>query len=316
MLEIEKPRIEVVETNNDNTYGKFVVEPLERGYGITLGNSLRRILLSSLPGAAVTSVKIEGVLHEFSTVPGVREDVTDIILNLKELCLKMHGTDEEKLLRIEAQGECIVTAADIIGDADVEILNPDLHLATIAEGGSLAMEITVGRGRGYHTAEKNKQGEHIIGVIPIDSAFSPVRRVNFNVENTRVGQITNYDKLTLEVWTNGSIRPDEATSLAAKIMSEHLQLFVGLTEAANDVEIMVEKEEEQKDKILEMSIEELDLSVRSYNCLKRAGINTVEELASRTEEEMMKVRNLGKKSLEEVVGKLDDLGLELRKEDE
>lgn len=316
MLEIEKPRIEVVETNNDNTYGKFVVEPLERGYGITLGNSLRRILLSSLPGAAVTSVKIEGVLHEFSTVPGVREDVTDIILNLKELCLKMHGTDEEKLLRIEAQGECTVTAADIIGDADVEILNPDLHIATIAEGGNLAIEITVGRGRGYHTAEKNKQGEHIIGVIPIDSAFSPVRRVNFNVENTRVGQITNYDKLTLEVWTNGSIRPDEATSLAAKIMSEHLQLFVGLTEAANDVEIMVEKEEEQKDKILEMSIEELDLSVRSYNCLKRAGINTVEELASRTEEEMMKVRNLGKKSLEEVVGKLDDLGLELRKEDE
>lgn len=316
MLEIEKPIIEVVETNDDNTYGKFVVEPLERGYGITLGNSLRRILLSSLPGVAVTSVKIEGVLHEFSTVPGVREDVTDIILNLKELCLKMHGTDEEKTLRIEAQGECTVTAADIICDADVEILNPDLHIATIAEGGSLAMEITVGRGRGYHTAEKNKKGEHVIGVIPVDSAFSPVRRVNFNVENTRVGQITDYDKLTLEVWTNGSIRPDEATSLAAKIMSEHLQLFVGLTEAANEVEIMVEKEEEQKDKILEMSIEELDLSVRSYNCLKRAGINTVEELASRTEEEMMKVRNLGKKSLEEVTSKLAELGLSLRKEDE
>jgi DNA-directed RNA polymerase subunit alpha len=316
MLEIEKPKIEIVGSNNDNTYGKFVLEPLERGYGITLGNSLRRILLSSLPGAAVTSVKIEGVLHEFSTVPGVREDVTDIILNLKNLCLKIHGSDEEKVLRIEAQGECTVTAADIIGDADVEILNPDLHIATVAEGGKLAMEITAFRGRGYNSAEQNKKGEHVIGVIPIDSAFTPVRKVNFNVENTRVGQITNYDKLTLEVWTNGSIRPDEATSLAAKIMSEHLQLFVGLTEAANDVEIMVEKEEEQKDKILEMSIEELDLSVRSYNCLKRAGINSVEELANRTEEEMMKVRNLGKKSLEEVIHKLHDLGLDLRKEDE
>ncbi|MEG6616923.1 DNA-directed RNA polymerase subunit alpha [Peptococcaceae bacterium 1198_IL3148] len=316
MLEIEKPKIEIVDTNDDNTYGKFVLEPLERGYGITLGNSLRRILLSSLPGAAVTAIKIEGVLHEFSTVPGVREDVTDIILNLKNLCLKIHGSEEEKVLRIEAQGECTVTAADIIGDADVEILNPDLHIATIAEGGKLAMEIRVSRGRGYHSAEMNKQGEHIIGVIPIDSAFTPVRKVNFNVENTRVGQITNYDKLTLEVWTNGSIRPDEATSLAAKIMSEHLQLFVGLTEAANDVEIMVEKEEEQKDKILEMSIEELDLSVRSYNCLKRAGINSVEELANRTEEEMMKVRNLGKKSLEEVINKLHDLGLELRKQEE
>ncbi|WP_031517166.1 DNA-directed RNA polymerase subunit alpha [Desulfofalx alkaliphila] len=315
MLEIEKPRIECVEHNEDNTYGKFVVEPLERGYGITLGNSLRRILLSSLPGVAVTSVKIDGVLHEFSTVPGVREDVTDIILNLKMLCLKIHD-EEEKVLRIEAQGEGTVTAADIICDADVEILNPDLHIATLAENARLFMEITVARGRGYSTAEKNKKGDHIIGVIPVDSVYTPVRKVNFNVENTRVGQITDYDKLTLEVWTDGSIRPDEATSLAAKIMSEHLRLFIGLTEATNDVEIMVEKEEEQKDKILEMTVEELDLSVRSYNCLKRAGINTVEELIQRTEEDMMKVRNLGKKSLEEVVNKLAELGLTLRKDDE
>lgn len=315
MLEIEKPKIECVESNEDKYYAKFVVEPLERGYGITLGNSLRRILLSSLPGAAVTSVKIDGVLHEFSTIPGVREDVTDIVLNLKLLCLKLHG-DEEKVLRIEAQGEGAVTAADIIGDADVEILNPELHIATLADNGRLFMEITVARGRGYASAEKNKKGDHVIGVIPVDSAYTPVKKVNFNVENTRVGQITNYDKLTLEVWTDGSIRPDEATSLAAKIMSEHLRLFIGLTEAVNDVEIMVEKEEEQKDKLLEMTIEELDLSVRSYNCLKRAGINTVEELIQRNDEDMMKVRNLGKKSLEEVVNKLNELGLSLRKEDE
>ncbi len=316
MLEIEKPKIEVVETNDENTYGKFVVEPLERGYGITLGNSLRRILLSSLPGAAVTSVKIEGVLHEFSTIPGVKEDVTDIILNLKNLCLKILGSEDEKVLRIEAEGESVVTAADIITDADVEILNPELHIATLAEDGRLFMEITVARGRGYASADKNKKGEHVIGIIPVDSAYTPVTKVNFNVENTRVGQITDYDKLTLEVWTDGSIRPDEATSLAAKIMSEHLRLFIGLTEAANDVEIMVEKEEEQKDKIMEMSIEELDLSVRSYNCLKRAGINSVEELTQRSEEEMMKVRNLGKKSLEEVINKLQELGLSLRKDDE
>lgn len=315
MLEIEKPKIDIVDQNEDNTYGKFVVEPLERGYGITLGNSLRRILLSSLPGAAVTSVKIEGVLHEFSTVPGVREDVTDIILNLKNLCLKIHS-DEEKVLRVEAQTEGPVTAGDIIHDADVEILNPDLHLATLDTGGRLFMEITVNKGRGYSSAEKNKKGEHIIGVIPIDSAYTPVRKVNYNVENTRVGQITDYDKLTLEVWTNGSIRPDEATSLAAKILNEHLRLFIGLTETVNDVEIMVEKEEEQKDKILEMTIEELDLSVRSYNCLKRAGINSVEELIQRNEEDMMKVRNLGKKSLEEVVNKLHELGLSLRDDDE
>ncbi|MBE3585298.1 DNA-directed RNA polymerase subunit alpha [Desulfofundulus thermocisternus] len=315
MLEIEKPKIECVESSPDNTYAKFVVEPLERGYGITLGNSLRRILLSSLPGAAVTSVKIEGVLHEFSTIPGVREDVTDIILNLKNLCLKLH-TDEEKILRIEASGEGEVKAGDIIHDQDVEILNPDLHIATLASNGRLFMEITVAKGRGYVPAERNKKGEHVIGVIPVDSVFTPVRKVNYTVENTRVGQRTDYDKLTLEVWTDGSIRPDEATSLSAKILGEHLRLFIGLTETVKDVEIMVEKEEEKKNKILEMTIEELDLSVRSYNCLKRAGINTVEELIQRNEEDMMKVRNLGKKSLEEVINKLSELGLSLRKSDE
>ncbi|SHF11464.1 DNA-directed RNA polymerase subunit alpha [Desulfofundulus australicus DSM 11792] len=315
MLEIEKPKIECVESSPDNTYAKFVVEPLERGYGITLGNSLRRILLSSLPGAAVTSVKIEGVLHEFSTIPGVREDVTDIILNLKNLCLKLH-TDEEKILRIEASGEGEVKAGDIIHDQDVEILNPDLHIATLASNGRLFMEITVAKGRGYVPAERNKKGDHVIGVIPVDSVFTPVRKVNYTVENTRVGQRTDYDKLTLEVWTDGSIRPDEATSLSAKILGEHLRLFIGLTETVKDVEIMVEKEEEKKNKILEMTIEELDLSVRSYNCLKRAGINTVEELIQRNEEEMMKVRNLGKKSLEEVINKLSELGLSLRKSDE
>ncbi|MFA5880668.1 MAG: DNA-directed RNA polymerase subunit alpha [Eubacteriales bacterium] len=314
MLEIEKPRIECVELSDDNTYGKFVVEPLERGYGITLGNSLRRILLSSLPGAAVVSVKIDGVLHEFSTVPGVVEDVTDIILNLKNLCIKMH-TDEERILRIEAEGAGEVLAGDIISDADVEILNPDLKIATISEG-RLFMEITAAKSRGYVPAEKNKKEDHVIGVIPVDSAFTPVRRVNYNIEDTRVGQITDYDKLTLEVWTNGSIRPDEATSLSAKILSEYLRQFIGLTEAINDVEIMVEKEEEEKDKILEMTIEELDLSVRSYNCLKRAGINSVEELTQRTEEDMIKVRNLGKKSLEEVIQKLHELGLTLKESDE
>lgn len=315
MLEIEKPRIEIVEMNDDNTYGKFVVEPLERGYGITLGNSLRRILLSSLPGAAVTSVKIDGVLHEFATIPGVVEDVTDIILNLKNLRLKLYG-EEEKVLRVEASGEGTVHACDIITDADVEILNPDLVIATLASSARLFMEITVSKGRGYVSAERNKKGDHIIGVIPIDSVFTPVSKVNYTVENTRVGQITDYDKLTLEVWTDGSIRPDEATSLSAKILNDHLRLFIGLTESLSDVEIMVEKEEEQKDKILEMTIEELDLSVRSYNCLKRAGINTVEGLIQRNEEDMMKVRNLGKKSLEEVVNKLAELGLSLRKDEE
>jgi len=315
VLEIEKPKIEIVEMNDDYTYGKFTVEPLERGYGTTLGNSLRRILLSSLPGAAVTSVKINGVLHEFSTIPGVVEDVTDIILNLKSISLKLHS-DEEKVLRIEADAEGVVKAGDIIGDADVEILNPDLVIATLSDNAKLSMEITVSKGRGYVSAERNKKNEHIIGVIPVDSVFTPVRKVNYNVENTRVGQITDYDKLTIEVWTDGSIRPDEAISLSAKILSEHLRLFIGLTETVSDVEIMVEKEEEQKDKILEMTIEELDLSVRSYNCLKRAGINTVEELIQRNEDDMMKVRNLGKKSLEEVVNKLRELGLILRKNDE
>ncbi|OPX90918.1 MAG: DNA-directed RNA polymerase subunit alpha [Pelotomaculum sp. PtaB.Bin013] len=315
MLEIEKPKIEVVEMSDDYTYGKFTVEPLERGYGITLGNSLRRILLSSLPGAAVTSVKINGVLHEFSTIPGVVEDVTDIILNLKSLSLKLHN-DEEKILRIESEAAGVVRAGDIIYDSDVEILNPELTIATLSGNANLSMEITVSKGRGYVSAERNKKNEHIIGVIPVDSVFTPVSKVNYNVENTRVGQITDYDKLTIEVWTDGSIRPDEAISLSAKILSEHLRLFIGLTETVSDVEIMVEKEEEQKDKILEMTIEELDLSVRSYNCLKRAGINTVEELIQRNEDDMMKVRNLGKKSLEEVVNKLRELGLLLKKNEE
>ncbi|MDQ7792688.1 MAG: DNA-directed RNA polymerase subunit alpha [Clostridia bacterium] len=315
MLEIEKPKIECVEMNPDGSYGRFVVEPLERGYGITLGNSLRRVLLASLPGAAVTAVKIDGVLHEFSTIPGVREDLTEIILNLKSLRLKMY-TDEERTIRIETEKEGPITGADIITDPDVEILNPELYIATLGKGGRIYAELTIGKGRGYVAAEKNKRGNHIIGVIPIDSIFTPVTRVNFNVDKTRVGQDTNFDKLVLEVWTDGSIRPDEAVSLAARVIIEHLRLFVGLTESVNNVEIMVEKEEEKKNKLLEMPIEELDLSVRSYNCLKRAGINTVEELIQRNEEEMMKVRNLGKKSLEEVVRKLNELGLDLRHDEE
>ncbi|MHB1127440.1 MAG: DNA-directed RNA polymerase subunit alpha [Bacillota bacterium] len=315
MLEIEKPRIERVETNENNTYGKFVVEPLERGYGITLGNSLRRILLSSLPGAAVTSVKIEGVLHEFSTIPGVREDTTDIILNLKSLAVKLY-VDEPQTVRIEAEGEGAVTAADIIANPDVEILNPELHLGNLDTKGRLFMEIVIEKGRGYVPADKNKKENNIIGVIPVDSLFTPVPRVNFTVENTRVGQITDYDKLTLEVWTDGSISPEEAVSSAAKIMNEHLKVFMGLTEKISDEVTMVEKEEDKKDKILEMTIEELDLSVRSYNCLKRAGINSVEELIQRTEEDMMKVRNLGKKSLEEVTQKLEELSLSLRQSED
>ena len=315
MIQIEKPRIECLQVNDDNTYAKFVMEPLERGYGVTLGNSMRRVLLSSLPGAAVTAVKIDGVLHEFSTIPGVAEDVTDIILNLKSLCLRMYS-DEEKILRIEAEGEGEVTALDIIHDSDIETLNPDMHIATMYNG-RLYMEIIVAKGRGYVPAERNKKVEQVIGLIPIDSVFTPVNRVNYVVENTRVGQRTDYDKLTIEVWTNGGIRPNEAISLSAKILVEHLQLFIGLTETvSNEVEIMVEKEAEQKNKLLEMSIEELDLSVRSYNCLKRAGINTVEELLQRNEEEMMKVRNLGRKSLEEVVKKLNELNLSLRKNDD
>lgn len=315
MIEIEKPTIEILELSEDNKYGKFVVEPLERGFGTTLGNSLRRILLSSLPGAAVSSIKVDGVLHEFSTIPGVKEDMVEIVLNLKELVLKMHS-DEPKVLTINAQGPKIVTAGDIITDPDVEILNPEQLIATLNEDGKLYMEITVEKGRGYVPAEKNKKPGQPIGIIPVDSIFTPIRRVNFTVENTRVGQVTDYDKLTLEVWTNGSIKPDEATSLAAKILSEHLMLFINLTDHVNDVEIMVEKEEDKKEKVLEMTIEELDLSVRSYNCLKRAGINTVEELTQRTEEDMMKVRNLGKKSLEEVQQKLAALGLSLRKSED
>ena len=314
MIEIEKPRIETVEINENGTYGKFVVEPLERGYGTTLGNSLRRILLSSLPGAAATSIKIEGVLHEFSTVPGVVEDTTEIILNLKRLSLKIHS-DEEKTLTIDAEGPGVVTAGDIRTDSDVDVLNPDLHIATLAEGAKLFMEIAANRGRGYVPADRNKKEEMEIGVIPIDSIYTPIERVNYSVENTRVGQVTNYDKLTLEVWTDGSIRPDEAVSLGAKILTEHLMLFVGLTDKVRDTEIMIEKEDDKKEKVLEMTIEELELSVRSYNCLKRAGINTVQELCSKTEEEMMKVRNLGRKSLEEVQEKLADLGLSLRSDD-
>ncbi len=315
MIEIEKPKIECVEFDETNSYARFVIEPLERGYGITLGNSLRRVLLSSLPGAAVTSVKIEGVLHEFSTIPGVVEDVTDIILNLKTLALKIYS-DSAQIIRIDAKGPGEVLASDIEKNSEVEILNPNLRIATLDNDAQLVMEIAVERGRGYRPAEKNKKEDHVIGIIPIDSIFSPVRKVNYTVTDTRVGQITDYDKLTLEVWTNGSIIPDEAISLSAKILHDHLKLFIGLTEKIGDVEIMVEKEEEERDKILDMSIEELDLSVRSYNCLKRAAINTVGELIMKTEEDMMKVRNLGRKSLEEVDEKLASLGLRLREPEE
>jgi len=315
MIEIEKPKIECVEMSEDKTYGKFVVEPLERGYGTTLGNSLRRILLSSLPGAAVTSIKIDGVLHEFSTITGVVEDVTEIILNIKELALKLYS-DGPKVIYIDAEGEGEVTAGDIKADADVEILNPDLHIATLNGDGRFYMEMTVKKGRGYVSAEKNKQPGQPIGIIPVDSIYTPIRRVNYKVEDTRVGQATDWDKLTFEVWTNGSISPDEAISLAAKILSEHLNLFIDLSDQAKNTEIMVEKEETKKEKVLEMTIEELDLSVRSYNCLKRAGINTVEDLTNRTEEDMMKVRNLGKKSLDEVLQKLKALGLSLKPSDE
>ncbi|ABS20505.1 DNA-directed RNA polymerase subunit alpha [Bacillus cytotoxicus] len=314
MIEIEKPKIETVELNEDAKYGKFVIEPLERGYGTTLGNSLRRILLSSLPGAAVTAIQIDGVLHEFSTVEGVVEDVTTIILNLKKLALKIYS-DEEKTLEIDVQGEGIVTAADITHDSDVEILNPDLYIATLAKDAHFRVRLTAKRGRGYTPADANKSEDQPIGVIPIDSIYTPVSRVTYQVEKTRVGQVANYDKLTLDVWTDGSIGPKEAISLGAKILTEHLNIFVGLTDEAQNAEIMVEKEEDQKEKVLEMTIEELDLSVRSYNCLKRAGINTVQELANKTEEDMMKVRNLGRKSLEEVKHKLEELGLGLRKDD-
>lgn len=315
MLEIEKPKIQNVEVSEDGTYGKFVVEPLERGYGITLGNALRRILLSSLPGAAPNSVKIDGVLHEFSTVSGVKEDVPELILNIKNLAIKMHG-DGPRTIYIDAKGPCVVTAGDIKTDSDVEIVNKDMHIATIDDNGKLYMEITINRGRGYVTQAKNKSEELSISAIPVDSIYTPVKRVNFTVENTRVGQITDYDKLTLEIWTNGTIKTEEAISLSAKILIEHFKLFMTLTDNANDMEIMIEKQEDKKEKILEMTIEELDLSVRSYNCLKRAGINTVSELANKSMEDMMKVRNLGRKSLEEVERKLKDLGLGLKMTDE
>lgn len=315
MIEIEKPTIECIFSNEDSNYGKFVVEPLERGYGTTLGNSLRRILLSSLPGVAVTSVKIDGILHEFSTIPGVKEDVTEIILNLKKLAVKLNGENTKRVL-INAIGPKEVTAADILGDSDVEIFNPDLHIATLEENATLIMEINLARGRGYVPADMNKDENTPISVIPTDSIFTPVRKVNFTVENTRVGQVTDYDKLVLEIWTDGSIAPSEGVSIGAKIMQEHLNLFVELTDSAEGLEIMVEKEENQKEKALEMTIEELELSVRSFNCLKRAAINTVEELTHRSEEDMMKVRNLGKKSLDEVKHKLEELGLGLRQSDE
>ena len=315
MIEIEKPTIECIYSNEDPNYGKFVVEPLERGYGTTLGNSLRRILLSSLPGVAVTSVKIDGILHEFSTIPGVKEDVTEIILNLKKLAVKLNGENTKRVL-INAIGPKEVTAADILGDSDVEIFNPELHIATLEENATLIMEINLARGRGYVPAEMNKDENTPISVIPTDSIFTPVRKVNFTVENTRVGQVTDYDRLVLEIWTDGSVTPSEGVSIGSKIMQEHLSLFVELTDSAEGMEIMVEKEENQKEKALEMTIEELELSVRSFNCLKRAAINTVEELTHRSEEGMMKVRNLGKKSLDEVKHKLEELGLSLKQSDE
>ena len=314
MVEIEKPKIEIVEISEDSRYGKFVCEPLERGYGTTFGNSLRRILLSSLQGAAITAISIDGVLHEFSTIPGVRDDVTNIILNLKSLCLKMYS-DEPKTIRLDVDGAQEVTAADITVDSDIEILNPELHIATLNEDGSLHMEMTVERGRGYVPAEKNKKPDHVIGVIPIDSIFSPILRVNYTVTDTRVGNVTDYDKLTLEVWTNGSIRPEEAISKAASILIMHLKLFqnmAGLTEEEEEEEgTFLETQENDTAKVVEMTIEDLDLSVRSYNCLKRANINTVADLTEKTEEDMMKVRNLGRKSLEEVKKKLQELNLAL-----
>lgn len=314
MIEIEKPAIETVDISDDATFGKFVIEPLERGYGTTLGNSLRRILLSSLPGAAITTVQIDGALHEFSTIDGVVEDVTSIILNLKKLALKIYS-EEEKTLEINVQGEGIVTAADLTYDSDVEVLNPDLHIATLNDRGKLTMKLTAERGRGYRPAKDNNRDSLPIGVIPVDSIFTPVSRVSYQVESTRVGQVANFDKLTFDILTNGSIRPEEAVSLGAKVFSEHLNIFVGLTDEAQNMEIMVEKEEDQKEKVMEKTIEELDLSVRSYNCLKRAGINTVQELTTKSEEDMMKVRNLGRKSLDEIKYKLDELGLGLRNDD-
>ena len=313
MIEIEKPNIECVTLERE--YGRFVIEPLERGFGTTLGNSLRRILLSSLPGVAVTSMRIEGVLHEFSTIEGVKEDVTDILLSLKNVHAILH-TEEPKTIKISARGPREVTAGDFAPDPEIEILNPELHIATLNDKAVFELEVVMEHGRGYVFSDRNKKPGMPIGIIPMDSIFTPVRKVNFTVENTRVGQVTDYDKLTLDIWTDGTIAPDEAASLAAKIMTEHLMLFVNLTDHVGAVEIMVEKEDEHRDGVFEKSIDDLDLSVRSYNCLKRAGISTVEELVKMTEEEMMKVRNLGRKSLEEVQQKLDEFGLGLRASDE
>ena len=315
MIEFEKPNIECVEIDDVNNYAKFVCEPLERGYGVTIGNSLRRIMLSSLPGCAITSVKIDGVLHEFSTIPNVVEDVPELIVNLKNVRLKFDG-NEEITIRIDFKGEGEVTAGDIKSDGTVEVLNPDLHIATVSEGGSLVMEMTADRGRGYNSSEKNKKPNQDISVLPIDSIYTPVKKVNYQVENTRVGQTVDYDKLVIEVWTDGSLKAHEALSLAAKVMTGHLELFIDLSETTKNTQVMIEKEESKKEKVLEMSIEELELSVRSYNCLKRANISTVEDLISKSESEMMKVRNLGKKSFDEVTAKLHSLGLDFAQEDE
>lgn len=319
MFDFEKPNIEIAEISDDKRYGKFVVEPLERGYGTTLGNSLRRIMLSSLPGAAVSQVRIDGILHEFSSIPGVKEDVTEIIMNIKSLAIKNNSeTDEPKIAYIDVTGERVVTAADIQVDADVEILNPDLVIATLSGGADskLYMELTITKGRGYVSSDKNKNDELPIGVIAVDSIYTPVERVNLSIQNTRVGQITDFDKLTLEVYTNGTLAPDETVSLAAKVLSEHLNLFIDLSESAQKVDVMIEREENETQRVMDMNIDELELSVRSYNCLKRAGINTVSELTSKTSEDMMKVRNLGRKSLEEVLAKLKELGLQLSSGDE
>lgn len=320
MFEFQKPRIDTTELSDDGRFGRFVVEPLERGFGITLGNSLRRVLLSSLEGVAVTSIKIDGVLHEFSTIPGVKEDVTAIVLNMKGLIAKLH-CDGPKTVEISAEGPCVVTAESIKKDAEVEILNPEMHIATLGEGAKLYMEITLSKGRGYISAERNKEelaqnNASVIGILPIDSIYTPVLKVNYNIENTRVGQITDYDKLTIDVWTNGVINAQEAVSLAAKVLTEHLNLFVNLSDKGTNTEVMVEKNDQGKEKALEMTIEELDLSVRSFNCLKRANINTVEDLTNKTEDEMMKVRNLGRKSLDEVIDKLNKLGFSLRSNEE
>lgn len=315
MIEFEKPNIKCLELDEVKNYAKFVCEPLERGYGITIGNSLRRILLSSLPGSAITSVKIDGVLHEFTTIPDVVEDVSDIILNLKMVRLKL-DKNEEKVLRINVKGPADVKAGDIVTDGTVEVLNPDLHIATVAEGGHLVMEMTAEMGRGYNSAEKNKKPDQALNVLPIDSIFTPVKKVNYSVESTRVGQMIDYDKLVIDVWTDGSLKPYEALSLAAKVMTEYLELFIDLSETAKNTQIMVEKEESKKEKVLEMSIEDLELSVRSFNCLKRAGISTVEDLTSKTISDMMKVRNLGKKSLDEVTNKLHALGLDFMTEED